>query len=220
MKSICKCILLIIFIFTLCGRTTSIEPVSSTTVVPINESTVDVEILPDKEVDLSLAEDNDPQNAFLGLYMTGLSEGYLNIQDLPPEYPNEQAQKDGCFVIGAMVHNENKYVEFMNHCENNEPAFIRVYQNTVEGDPIIFDIFYSTGSNPDSDAGYKPKISIVRDDSRDKFAAPENRNITYAEYEGVAEYEIEGKTCWVAYRGNKENISLDSENTFVIAYIN
>lgn len=153
------------------------------------------------------------------IYSLDVTGDYSDIRDLPTNYDKEQAQADGCFVIGAMVHNENKYVEFKDKYSNEEPAFLRIIQNTVEGDPIIIDVYYRPGSK-ETDEDYPPCVFVIKDDTRDKFAAPENRNITCKVYDGIADYYEDERLYWVAYRGGKEDIDLDSENVFVISYFN
>ena len=166
-----------------------------------------------------ITSDNPEKSAFI-LYDTSVAKDYDDIRELPSDYTSEQAQSDGCFVIGAMVHNEDRYVSFVNDYKNDKAAFIRVYQSTVEGDPVIYDLFYLPGSKDYMDAVYDPTICVIKDNTRDEFSAQSDRKITYEEYEGITDYKIDGQTYWVAYRGDKEKISLDSEDTFVIAFMN
>ena len=150
------------------------------------------------------------------IYGLDVTADYTDIRDLATNYDKDQAQADGCFVVGAMVHNESKYAEFKEKYSNDEEAFIRIVQNTVEGDPIIIDIYYRPGSKEGMDAVYPPSIFVIKDDTRDNFAAPENRNITCEEYDGITEYKKDECSYWVAYRGKKEDIDLDSRDTLVI----
>ena len=99
-------------------------------------------------------------NSIDDIYKTKVAEGYKNIKELPEDYSKEQAQQDNCFVIGAMVHNDNLYSEFMNKYNKKENAFIRVVQSTAEGDIFIIDVLYEAKNN---------KIHLVKDDTRDKF---------------------------------------------------
>ena len=55
-----------------------------------------------------------------------------DIRNLGELYNSFDAQKDNCFVIGAMVHNDYLYYEFMNNFKNDKSSFVRVAQNTVE----------------------------------------------------------------------------------------
>ncbi|MBQ9277362.1 MAG: DUF4362 domain-containing protein, partial [Lachnospiraceae bacterium] len=119
-----------------------------------------------------------------------------------------------------MVHNDYLYDEFMKQYENEEIAYIRVVQSTTEGDAIIYDIFYRPESKEWMDAFYSERLFVVVDSTRDKFAAEDDRTITMRIFDGVAEYEGDTGLYWVAYRGNVDDIDLDSDDTFVIAHIN
>ncbi|MBR1816548.1 MAG: DUF4362 domain-containing protein [Lachnospiraceae bacterium] len=150
----------------------------------------------------------------------GVEYGINNIDELSRDYSVENAIEDGCFVIGAMVHNDYLYDEFMKQYENEEIAYIRVVQSTTEGDAIIYDIFYRPESKEWMDAFYSERLFVVVDSTRDKFAAEDDRTITMRIFDGVAEYEGDTGLYWVAYRGNVDDIDLDSDDTFVIAHIN
>lgn len=140
---------------------------------------------------------------------------YADIRTLDADYNTEQAQLDGCFVIGAMVHNDYLYSEFMEHYQNQEDAFIRVAQSTIEGDLILTDILYDSSSD---------RVLLVHDSTRDAFSAAADRVITLRTYAGTAEYDLDGSLYWIAFNGEitdlnlKEEYSLDQ--AFVIAYIN
>ncbi len=140
---------------------------------------------------------------------------YADIRTLDADYNTEQAQLDGCFVIGAMVHNDYLYSEFMEHYQNQEDAFIRVAQSTIEGDLILTDILYDSSSD---------RVLLVHDSTRDAFSAEADRVITLRTYAGTAEYDLDGSLYWIAFNGEitdlnlKEEYSLDQ--AFVIAYIN
>ena len=51
---------------------------------------------------------------------------------------------------------------------------IRVVQSTVEGDIFIIDVLYEARNN---------KIHLLKDDTRDKSSAQEDRTIKYKTYE-------------------------------------
>ena len=101
-------------------------------------------------------------------YAHSITNDYEDIRSLPESYSKEQAQNDNCFIIGAMVHNDNLYSEFMNKYNKKENAFIRVVQSTAEGDIFIIDVLYEARNN---------KIHLVKDDTRDKFSAQEKFRI-------------------------------------------
>ena len=112
-------------------------------------------------------------------YNTELTKN-RDIRNLSKEYTSFDAQKDNCFVIGAMVHNDNLYSEFMENYKNKKTAFIRVAQNTVEGDLILTDILYYEKSD---------KVYIVTDNTRDKFSAETDRIIELKEFNYTSEYK-------------------------------
>ena len=78
----------------------------------------------------------------------------------------------------------------MENYKNKKTAFIRVAQNTVEGDLILIDILYYEKSD---------KLYIVTDNTRDKFSAETDRIIELKEF-------------------TEENFKTD--NVFVITTIN
>ena len=142
--------------------------------------------------------------------------GYKDIRELGEDYDSAQAQLDNCFVIGAMVHNDNLYNEFMRKYDNKETSFIRVAQNTVEGDLYIIDILYDSSEN---------KIKLVKDNTRDKFSAQEDRTIEYKTYEKIGVWNYQNSEYWVAYNGELTNnpgieYSINSNELFIIATIN
>lgn len=141
---------------------------------------------------------------------------YADLRTLDADYSTEQAQADGCFVIGAMnVYNDDLYAEFMEHFRNHEDAFIRVAQSTVEGDLILTDVLY------DSTSG---NVYLVHDSTRDAFSAESDRVIALHTYSGTAEYDLDGHLYWIAYNGEISDLNLSEEysrnQAFVIAYIN
>lgn len=140
-------------------------------------------------------------------YQHPLAAAYGDVRKLDADYTAEQAQRDRCFVIGVTVHNDDLYTAFMANVEQRKDAFIRVVQTTVEGDPILYDILY-TG---DTDA-----VQLVRDASRDAFAAEADREITLRSFAHIAEYADGGALYWVAYDGAPD---ITGEDTFVIAQI-
>lgn len=138
---------------------------------------------------------------------------YVDIRDLDELYNSTDAQKDNCFVIGAMVHNDYLYGEFMENYRNKKAAFIRVVQNTIEGDAVIYDVKYI----PSVD-----KIYIITDTTRDKYSNDNDRKIELIIYEKIGEIEDNNHLYWVAYNGNIDmsKEALTTNNTFIIATIN
>ena len=134
-----------------------------------------------------------------------------DIRNLPIEYTSFDAQKDNSFVIGAMVHNDYLYNEFMENYKNKKSSFIRVAQNTVEGDLILCDILYNEKSD---------KLYLVTDNTRDEFAAETDRKIELKEFKNIAEYEYKNHLYWVLYNENITDENLNTDNVFTITTIN
>ncbi len=146
-------------------------------------------------------------------YNHSITSQYKDIRMLEENYTTKQAQKDNCFVIGAMIHNDNLYSKFMDKYNKKEDAFIRVVQSTIEGDIFIIDILYEAKTN---------KVHIVKDDKRDKFSAKEERTIKYKVYEKIGVWNYKDFKYWVAYNEElpKSLESDNSDNLFIIATIN
>ena len=143
-------------------------------------------------------------------YNTELTKN-RDIRNLSKEYTSFDAQKDNCFVIGAMVHNDNLYSEFMENYKNKKTAFIRVAQNTVEGDLILTDILYYEKSD---------KVYIVTDNTRDKFSAETDRIIELKEFNYISEYKNNNHLYWVLYNEDITEENFKTDNVFVITTIN
>lgn len=143
-------------------------------------------------------------------YNTELTKN-IDIRNLSKEYTSFDAQKDNCFVIGAMVHNDNLYSEFMENYKNKKTAFIRVAQNTVEGDLILTDILYYEKSD---------KLYIVTDNTRDKFSAETDRIIELKEFNYTSEYKNNNHLYWVLYNEDITEENFKTDNVFVITTIN
>lgn len=149
-------------------------------------------------------------------YNHSITDKYQNLINLPNSYSKEQAQNDNCFIIGAMVHNDNLYSEFMDKYNKKENAFIRVVQSTVEGDIFIIDVLYEARNK---------KIHLVYDNTRDKYSVQEDRIITYKTFEKTGVWNYQNSQYWVAYNGDlpdgtKAEYSINSNDLFIIATIN
>ena len=155
-----------------------------------------------------------PELSDMDLFYTNeVTADYTDIRQLEENYSADQARMDNCFVVGAMVYNENLYYDFMEKSQDNEDAFVRVVQTTTEGDAIIYDVLYVGGTDQNSE------VQIVVDTTRDKFAGGDNRDITLTRYAGTMEYEENGHKYWVAYDGDPDDVNLDDGKTFVIVVI-
>lgn len=160
-------------------------------------------------------EKNKDINTLNDFYNTKLTIN-KDIRQLGQEYSVFDAQKDNCFVVGAMVHNDNLYSEFMDKYNKKEDAFIRVVQSTVEGDIFIIDVLYEAKNN---------KVHLVKDDTRDKFSTKEDRTIKYKTYEKTGVWNYNNRQYWVAYNGELSNdtkaeSSINSDDLFIITTIN
>lgn len=143
-------------------------------------------------------------------YNTELTKS-ADIRNLGKEYSSFDAQKDNCFVIGAMVHNDYLYTEFVDNYKNKKKSFIRVAQNTTEGDLIIYDILYYEKSDT---------VYVVTDNTRDEFAAIDNKKIELKGYNNIGTYQNTTGLYWVAYNEEINEENFNSENTFIITKIN
>lgn len=88
------------------------------------------------------------------------------IEELPSDYPMEQAIKDGCVVISYnAVFNKGKLDSFIANTtansKNRQSDFMRIVEYTIEGDPIITDLEYR------ENLGY----ILTYDNTRDAFGA-------------------------------------------------
>lgn len=161
--------------------------------------------------------DNEKNNK-INIDIKGLDDFYNteltkdnDIRNLSQEYNSFDAQKDNCFVIGAMVHNDNLYSEFMENYKNKINSFIRVAQNTVEGDLILYDILY-----------YKKmdKLYLVTDNTRDEFSKQEDRNIKLREFKNISEYNFKNHLYWILYNEEVTDDNFNTDNVFIITTIN
>ena len=87
------------------------------------------------------------------------------LEEIPQEYPINQAVKDGCVVVSNnSVFNKSRLDSFITNTnannENRKSDFIRIVKYTIEGAPVITDLEYKTGE------GYK----LTTDNTRDGYA--------------------------------------------------
>ena len=157
-----------------------------------------------------LPAENKEINTLNDFYNTSITKNN-DIRNLGKLYNSFDAQKDNCFVIGAMVHNDYLYGEFMNNFKNDKSSFVRVAQNTTEGDLILYDILYHEETD---------KLYLVTDNTRDEFAASEDRIIKLRQFEGISEYTYNEHLYWVLYNGELNDNTFNSENVFIITLIN
>lgn len=139
-----------------------------------------------------------------------------DIRELPQDCSAEQLQKDNCFVVRPMIHDNSLYKEFMEKYEKKETAFIRVVQSTIEGDLIVTDVLYEAK---------KDEIYLVIDSTRDEYAGEEDRKITLRKYEKTGIWNYQGIDYWVVYNGElpegkTAEYTINSEDLMIITKIN
>lgn len=150
--------------------------------------------------------------------MTSLDDIYAHvaigdhpdIRDLPEDYSKDQAKYEDCFVIGAMVCNDDLYYTFMDDYNKGISSFIRVVQNTAEGDAIITDVLYDENTD---------LVYVVTDHTRDAYASEKDRIIQYNTYEKIGTWKPE-HTYWVAYNGELPAEYKECDDIIVITIIN
>lgn len=155
---------------------------------------------------------NDDIKNIDSFYNTELTKG-KDIRKLAKDYSSDDAIKDNCFVVGQTLYNKNIYDEFMQNYKNKITSFIRVGQNTEEGDLVIYDILYYKDTD---------KVYLVIDRTRDEFSADNDRRIEPREYKYTSEYSFNGHIDWFLHNEeiNDENIySEDSYNIFLVTSI-
>ena len=156
-------------------------------------------------------ENNEELTELDKFYKNDIIGNYKDIRELDERYTREEARIDNCFVIGAMVHNDNLYNEFMKKYKKKESGFIRVVQNTAEGDLVIYDIMYNDSSK---------ELLLVSDSTRDKFSNENDRIIKLEKYDNVAEYKYKECLYWVLHNGKLSDEAFDTGDVFVITTIN
>lgn len=123
------------------------------------------------------------------------------LEELPQNYTLEQAVRDGCFVVTYnRVYNKNKLDSFIANTgmnpQNRIEDKIRIVLYTDEGDPIIIDLEYKITDETYLLSGKpvnKTKYIMRKDNTRDRFAAKEDRRIK--ENDRIPG-EIYGITTW------------------------
>lgn len=99
-----------------------------------------------------------------------------DFSSYPQDYSAEQGVKDGFFVA---VHGEVKGDSqsllnvFLQSVENKEPAYLKILQYTIEGDPIFVSLLYNGGNSP---------ITANFDSTRDKFGVQTTTTSMQAKY--------------------------------------
>ncbi len=107
--------------------------------------------------------------------------------------------------------NFNLYQSFKKRVNKKESASFRFIKETVEGDPIIYDIYYDKRSG----------FTVIKDNRRDKFSAKKDRRIFGEKYKYFYESHMlvdsinkKGGFMTVAILSNKDNLDqADSDET-------
>lgn len=149
------------------------------------------------------------------IYDSKICEGYEDIRKIDKEYNKELAQKDNCLVIGAMVHNENVMIDFIEKYNNKESAFIRIAQNNKNGELYLIDLFYDSVSD---------KVYCVTDTTRDSSKEENKRVIELKKYEHMENWKYKDGTYWIVYNGELPSESNSEEminqgNLYIISRI-
>lgn len=196
-RSLIRCAAALLVMGCTVGCASSRPPAAPETVVmaPAPETETEVSVPETAEVP---PEDASPLD---DVYALPAAFG-RDIRALPRDYSKEQAQADGCFVIGAMVHNDDQYSVFLDRCQQGENAFLRVVQG-AEGGVVIDDLLYESRSG---------QILLVHDESRTSSeTAPALRSFAH-----IGTLEREGRSYWAVYSGAAEAPT----EVFCIALIN
>lgn len=156
--------------------------------------------------------ENDEIKHIDSFYNTVLTKE-KDIRKLAKDYNLDDAIKDNSFVVGQTLYNKNIYDEFMENYKNKITSFVRVAQNTDEGDLVIYDILYYKNTD---------KVYLVIDLTRDEFSADNDRTIELREYKYTSEYSFNNHIDWFLHNNeiNDENIySDDTYNIFLVTSI-
>lgn len=150
-------------------------------------------------------DDNKKVEKIEDIYESKIASSYQDVQNLPQDYSLEEAQKDKCFIVGAMIHNEDVYEEFMNKYENKEDSFIRIVQ-TKDKNLFLIDLLYSKDED---------KVYLIKDNTRDISLPVSDRKIEYKIYDKIGTWKYNNKEYLVAYNGilpseyEEDNINSD-----------
>lgn len=140
-------------------------------------------------------------------YSDKITSDYEDIRKLSADYNIYDAQTDKCFIVGAMVHNEYLYGEFMDNYKNGRDAFVRIARNTENKDLVLFDIMYKSSTG---------EFEFVTDYTRDTSKNTKDRIIKLSNYKNISEYKYNESTYLVLYNGELNDETFNSENVFKV----
>lgn len=162
------------------------------------------------EADQNSGSTAEPIGSLDSFYSHELTNG-RDIRALGEDYDVFDAQKDNCFVIGAMVHNDSLYSAFMEAYAEQRPAFIRVAQNSAGGGLFLYDILYDQETD---------RLYLVTDQTRNSLLAEAERQIALRQFEHVSEYAYNDHLYWILYNGEIDDSNFESADVFLLATIN
>jgi len=148
-------------------------------------------------------------------YHTALTKDH-DIRKLNKEYSLADAYRDHCYIAAdvsspdANYPNESYIQAFMEDYKNKRPSFLRIVESTVEGDVILIDLLYDDLSD---------SLYLVKDDTRDEFAALTDRIITLKQFQRISLYDHENNLYLILYNGKLSTKTFASADTFKITLV-
>ena len=140
-------------------------------------------------------------------YNDEIANEYEDIRNLSRDYNIYDAQRDKCFVVGAMVHNEYLYGEFFENYKKRNDSFIRIARNTEKNDLVLFDIMYKNDTKD---------FKLVTDYTRDTSKNEEDRVIKLNKYKNISEFKYKEYTYLVLYNGILNEETFNSKDVFKV----
>lgn len=119
--------------------------------------------------------------------------GRMPLAQLPNFYNPEQALLDGCLVVlDGAAENAGMLVSFSETLSFDEGSFLRVYQTTLEGDPVLTDLYVKGG-----------RACVSVDSSRDETAG--DSRLQLAVYDDCGVSLAQQGTVWSLILNNKQS---------------
>lgn len=135
--------------------------------------------------------------------------GYDDIRILGQDYTIESARNANCYVHSYTgIFNDEILKAFEENKENGISSSIRIVETTASQDLIITDIKYDG-----------EKMKVVRDFTRDRYMNIQDATITYLEYDGVDEYEYNGRRMLVIHNGELTDESFEKDTTNITIFL-
>lgn len=140
-------------------------------------------------------------------YSDEIINEYEDLRNLSEDYNIFDAQMDKCFVVGAMLHNDYLYGEFIENYKKGKDSFVRIARNSTSKDLILFDIMYKSDIK---------EFIVVTDYTRDTSKSKEDRIIKLSKYKNISEYKYKENTYLVLYNGELNDETFNSDNVFKV----